>query len=307
MRLLDAPRARRSPAAFTLVELLVVIGIIAVLISVLLPALNKARQTSTVTKCLSNMRQLAMAVNAYVTENRGTVPEAMYNNKGGLSPRAKGLPAWSATTHMGPNLPAVNTYVWPSIGEALAPQLGKSDGVWQCPNGANDYNAIDPYETGGDNPYSGTAAPDVWLPNYFYMGTKFYASFAGSVPSISGRTQAGFNGTATDWTVRNVAGLRATKLRSVKGEGSSEIVVFCEYKSTFHTKSKSDVYAVVAPDKTEYLGNYAFLDGHAETRKYTNRESYMAQVHQPIMQSWYGRDFASHYAEYYKPENWLKR
>jgi prepilin-type processing-associated H-X9-DG protein len=53
------------------VELLVVIGIIALLISILLPALNKARKASRTTACLSNVRQLAMAEIQYVYENRG--------------------------------------------------------------------------------------------------------------------------------------------------------------------------------------------------------------------------------------------
>lgn len=59
---------------FTLVELLVVIGIIATLISVLLPALGKVRQASQRTKCASNLRQMGMAVFMYAQENRGQLP-----------------------------------------------------------------------------------------------------------------------------------------------------------------------------------------------------------------------------------------
>jgi prepilin-type N-terminal cleavage/methylation domain-containing protein/prepilin-type processing-associated H-X9-DG protein len=64
----------RSRNAFTLVELLVVIGIIAVLIAVLLPALSKAREQAKAAQCTSNLRQLGMGMMLYCDANRDYYP-----------------------------------------------------------------------------------------------------------------------------------------------------------------------------------------------------------------------------------------
>ena len=70
------PRSQRNytPAGFTLVELLVVIGIIAVLISLLLPALNKVRQQANMIKCQSNLRQIGLAFETYTITYKGYLP-----------------------------------------------------------------------------------------------------------------------------------------------------------------------------------------------------------------------------------------
>jgi prepilin-type N-terminal cleavage/methylation domain-containing protein len=73
--------------AFTLVELLVVIGIIAVLVSILLPSLNRARQTAIATKCLNNVKQLTMANQMYLNEYKGKLP--FTNWDGGVGPPPK--------------------------------------------------------------------------------------------------------------------------------------------------------------------------------------------------------------------------
>jgi len=68
------PAARPRRPAFTLVELLVVIGIVAVLIAILLPVLRKAQEQARQAVCASNQRQICMAALQYANQNQGWLP-----------------------------------------------------------------------------------------------------------------------------------------------------------------------------------------------------------------------------------------
>ena len=69
-------RARR---AFTIIELLVVIGIIGILIAILLPAIEHVRHQAYIDKCASNLRQIGLAITIYEGENHGSWPRTVYN------------------------------------------------------------------------------------------------------------------------------------------------------------------------------------------------------------------------------------
>jgi prepilin-type N-terminal cleavage/methylation domain-containing protein/prepilin-type processing-associated H-X9-DG protein len=129
-------------AGFTLVELLVVIGIIALLIAILLPTLSKARAQGQWAKCMSNMKQCATAVIQYTAEYKGYFPWRASGQQGTRPDPSKGaadFPGvndwihWQDTTEGYTGSPAVNIN-----DSAIAPYLTARDEklreIFRCPS-----------------------------------------------------------------------------------------------------------------------------------------------------------------------------
>jgi len=131
-------RIRRR--GFTLVELLVVIGIIAVLVSVLMPSLGRAREAANQAKCLSNLRQLGVAFVMYANESNGKFPFAARYD----IPRAEDFIWWQEQPYLGRTMlffrqSAIGRYL------ALSHQLSKDHFI--CPS--DDVQQRPAHGTGG--------------------------------------------------------------------------------------------------------------------------------------------------------------
>src|SRR5579875_3993642 len=108
--MIPSPAVRWVQRAFTLVELLVVIAILAVLIGLLLPAVQKVRETAARSQCLNNLKQLGLALHNYDSAI-GHLPPAFSNTP---PPAWSGLPpyffSWSALAMLNPFLEQTNIY-----------------------------------------------------------------------------------------------------------------------------------------------------------------------------------------------------
>lgn len=132
----------RTKRAFTLIELLVVISIISLLISILLPALSKARESAKSVMCLANMRQLSMAFPMYSQQYKGWLPVGSGWVSGGY-PELR-APVWSRVaavtlgidyiTEQGNYSHFSDVYQAQYLGNTLSRYTPNNNTIFQCPS-----------------------------------------------------------------------------------------------------------------------------------------------------------------------------
>ena len=228
---------------FTLVELLVVIGLIALLIAMLLPALNKARQQSQAATCLSNMRQLGQGLMLFAHEHNGYLPKAWLNNRPKTS-----LPGDAASIAAEASASDSWRYPYPFIGwdYVLLRYTKNNKQIFQCPS-----DPEGPLRGVTFDSIEGSEAADDNIPASYRM-------------NISNNPDA-------------FTAIKITKLKR-----STEMIVICDgakaqtpgfapwhHVATWESgadgqlgpKTKKNV----ASDRHFKKANYTFADGHAET------------------------------------------
>jgi prepilin-type N-terminal cleavage/methylation domain-containing protein/prepilin-type processing-associated H-X9-DG protein len=282
-------RVKNTRHAFTLVELLVVIGIIAVLISILLPALSRVRRQANTLQCSSNMRQVATALIMYINDNKGKHPPA-------------GIPPITGIYQYGwwwPNelvrlkyikQPGLSCYKQPG-----GKKIFNRQNPFRCPEGIDEGDQwtnpsfpIGDYPTDAvNNGYclinDGSAQQEGFgIPSWYQLNSKVGTTTAGTVQGgmewPGGTSATPFVWFNTDGTTQNPALLRDKRLSRTWGcvKRSAELLMVVEagnpnwHDTTAQSVKYPGIYMTrlgarhgqKTADGANAWTNMAFFDGH---------------------------------------------
>jgi prepilin-type N-terminal cleavage/methylation domain-containing protein len=268
---------KKSRAAFTLVELLVVIGIIAVLIAILMPALAKARQAARTAVCLSNLRQMGIAVQAYVTDYQGWMPLQAYigftdsshltwsySDNMGYDPRRYNEP-YSVLAYLD-NFYLKNTALF--FCPAEDPASGVVDPAYPYDFTSSSYGIADSGCDDGAVFSYATCPNGAVYPNTYTDTWLKLTSITNPTRRLMIADKGGFM--FSDMVTNNWMGIRRGQDGSLYTDGGVD-------SSARHGGTP----ATGANLLVNGLVNFVCVDGHAETSSY-------ADIQQPDIWSWYG-------------------
>lgn len=286
MRTFSSNGVRRAKA-FTLVELLVVIGIIAVLVGILLPVLSGARRQASLVQCSSNMRQIAMSMLTYIQDNKGRLMPCQ------IKPGAGGFPNgwwWATELTRLRYIKAPNCFSAPGA----PPSFIKSN-VFRCPEGLDEdilKGGAGDYPTDAKNNgyqlsnQTEAQTEGFGIPSWYMLNSR-NLSASGAWPPNGSNSKVTpflyFNNSPADADLKDIKWQRTLSMIRRSGE---MIMIVESADSNWFDQSQSSKYPNIylrrlaarhgkrTADGANAKTNFAFFDGHValyDTLPYTKK------------------------------------